>query len=132
VSQPTIADPRPVVQQGPDGLCRVAGQRCRSCGEVAAFAWPRCPACRGEVEPAAFGPDGTVWSSTVVRIPLPGRTPPYALAYVDLDDGPRVLAHVVAPPNGPRGPVDAAPPIGGRVRLAAPSPDGDVAVEVLA
>jgi uncharacterized OB-fold protein len=56
----------------------------------------------------------------VVRIPVPGRTPPYALAYVDLDDGPRVLAHADDP-------VD----IGARVRLAA-SRDGDVRVEVVA
>ena len=68
---------------------------------------------------AEFGPDGTVWSATVVRIPVPGRMPPYALAYVDLDDGPRVLAHA-----------DDAVPIGARVRLKE-STDGDVRVEVL-
>lgn len=72
---------------------------------------------------AGFGPEGTVWSSTVVRIPVPGRAPPYALVYVDLDDGPRVLAHH----DG----ADAAP-IGARVRLLEAAPDGDVRVEVLA
>ncbi|MBW0113785.1 Zn-ribbon domain-containing OB-fold protein [Pseudonocardia abyssalis] len=123
MTHPALADPRPVVQTGPDGLHRVAGRLCPACGGVAAFAWPRCPACRGEVGPAEFGPDGTVWSATVVRIPVPGRTPPYVLAYVDLDDGPRVLAHLTG---------DAAPPIGARVRLTAPSADGDVRVEVLA
>jgi uncharacterized OB-fold protein len=55
----------------------------------------------------------------VVRVPVPGRTPPYALAYVDLDDGPRVLAHA-----------DDAVPIGARVRLAE-SAQGDVRIEVL-
>ena len=44
--------------------------------------------------PATFGPKGTVFSSTVLRIPVPGRTPPFAMAYVDVDDGPRILAHV--------------------------------------
>lgn len=122
MSQPSTVDPRPRVEQGPDGRYRVEGIRCPSCGEVAAFAWPRCPACRSGVGPASFGPDGTVWSSTVVRIPVAGRTPPYVLAYVDLDDGPRVLAHVTGP----------GAPIGGRVRLAPPSADGDVTVEVLA
>ncbi len=43
---------------------------------------------------ATFGPKGTVFSSTVLRIPVPGRTPPFTLAYVDVDDGPRILAHV--------------------------------------
>jgi uncharacterized OB-fold protein len=128
VPHPITADPRPLVERGADGLRRVTGRRCTSCGEAAAYGWPRCPACRSAVEPAAFGPDGTVWSATVVHIPVPGRTPPYALAYVDLDGGPRVLAHVLpAPGSGP-----AAPAIGSRVRLAGPSPDGDVQVEVLA
>lgn len=127
MTQPSAADPRPRVQAGPDGQRRVAGRRCTACAEVTAFDWPRCPACRGEVEPADFGPEGVVWSSTVVRIPVPGRVPPYSLAYVDLDDGPRVLAHVV---DG-SWPTTEAAPIGGRVRLVPPSLDGDLRVEVL-
>lgn len=87
------------------------GRRCTSCGEVTAHPWPACPACGGAVEQARFGPEGTVWSATLVRIPTPGRTPPYGLAYVDLDDGPRVLAHTAG-----------AMPIGARVRLGR---DGD-------
>ena len=49
------------------------------------------------MEPATFGPKGTVFSSTVLRIPVPGRNPPSVLAYVDVDDGPRILAHVDGP-----------------------------------
>jgi len=45
----------------------------------------------------AFGPRGTVFSSTVLRIPVPDRTPPLTLAYVDVDGGPRILAHVDGP-----------------------------------
>ncbi len=122
MTHPNTVGPRPRVEQSPDGRFCIEGLRCPSCGEVAAFDWSRCPACRSAVEPASFGPDGTVWSATVVRIPVPGRTPPYALAYVDLDDGPRVLAHVTG----------GGAPIGSRVRLAPPSPDGDVTVEALA
>jgi len=44
--------------------------------------------------PATFGPGATVFSSTVLRIPVSERTPPFTLAYVDMDDGPRILAHV--------------------------------------
>jgi len=47
--------------------------------------------------PAVFGPGATVFSSTVLRIPVPDRTPPFTLAYVDVDDGPRILAHVDGP-----------------------------------
>ncbi|WP_369413861.1 Zn-ribbon domain-containing OB-fold protein [Aeromicrobium wangtongii] len=84
---------------------------------------PVCAACGGEVVPAKFGPSGTVYASTVVRIAVGNRTPPYALAYVDLDDGPRILAHVAG--NGA-----SAPPVASRVRLVAPA-DGDVVVEVM-
>ena len=73
------------------------------------------------MEHAAFAPTGRVWSSTVVRIPVPGRTPPYTLAYVDIDDGPRVLAHLV----GVTDRVD----IGTRVRFVDRTTDGDLAME---
>lgn len=113
-------DPRPQVVDADDGPA-VAGVRCTACGHPSAFPRPRCPACRGPVVPALFGPTGRVWSSTVVRIPVPGRTPPYALAYVDLDDGPRVLA-------GAEG--DAALAMGTPVRLLPADPAGDVRVAV--
>ena len=121
-----VPDPRPATQVAANGARLVAGRRCQSCGEATAFAWPRCPACAGELVPASFGPDGTVWSSTVVRIPVPGHSAPYALAYVDLDGGPRVLVHVVR--DGRPRPDPA--PLDGRVRLTEPSADGDLRVEV--
>ena len=98
----------------------VAGVRCTSCGHVVAFERVRCPQCAGAVVETEFGPAGTVWASTVVRVPVPGRTPPYALAYVDLDDGPRVLAHVAG--------ATEPPPVGGRVRLDGQTRDGDLQV----
>lgn len=119
----TTTDPRPRILPGTDGGGRVDGRRCLVCGEPAAFPWPACPACGGDVEPAEFGPLGTVWSATVVRIPVPGRTPPYGLAYVDLDHGPRILAHVAGTGHGV--------PIGARVRLLPADADGDPRVEVV-
>jgi uncharacterized OB-fold protein len=85
---------------------------------------PVCAACGGPVAEAAFGPEGVVYASTVVRIAVGDRKPPYALAYVDLDGGPRVLAHV-------DGTEVVAPEVGSRVRLVTPR-DGDVLVEVVA
>ncbi len=123
MSQTTVPagiDPRPRVVIREDGAAVVAGVRCTSCGHPVAFVRPRCPACRGPVEPAQFGPEGTAWSSTVVRIPVPGREPPYALAYLDLDDGPRVLAHL---------PGEHAVPVGTRLRLTAPDEAGDLTAE---
>ena len=111
------SDPRPVVVESAAGA-QVAGVRCEACGYAVATTRPRCPVCHGPVAPESFGPGGVVWSSTVVRVPVPGRTPPYALAYVDLDGGgPRVLAHT---------PGDAPATIGGRVLLGAKNADGDL------
>lgn len=101
---------------------RVPGVRCTSCGYVAAFEWPRCPLCRGRVDAAAFGPEGVIWSSTVVHAGVPGRESPYALAYVDLDRGPRVLAHT---------PGASPAAIGRRVRLCAVAPNGDIRAVVV-
>ncbi|WP_419928603.1 OB-fold domain-containing protein [Candidatus Poriferisocius sp.] len=70
---------------------------------------------------ATFGPGATVFSSTVLRIPVPGRTPPFTLAYVDVDDGPRILAHV----DGPDEPLVP----GSRVALAGWSEHGDPVVQ---
>jgi uncharacterized protein len=115
---PAVADPRPRVERSQDGWMLVGG-RCASCDYPLAATARRCPACRADaVEPARFGPEGAVWSATVVRVDAAGRTAPYALVYVDLDDGPRILAHA-----------DRAPSIGARVRLAGATVDGDPLVE---
>lgn len=86
-------DPRPRVSEE-NGRLLLHGWECTGCGHRLGLPHPRCPVCTGALRPAAFGPGGVVWSSTVVRIPLPGRVPPYVLAYVDFEGGPRVLAHV--------------------------------------
>lgn len=112
-------DPRP--QMVPEGAgWAVVGVRCPACGYAAAGPRPRCPICRRPVGEARFGPGGTVWSATVLRVPVPGRTPPYAAAYVDLDGhGPRILAHT---------PGAHSLRIGSRVMLSEPSPTGDAQV----
>ncbi len=113
-----VPDPRPDVVDG-----RIHGSRCTACGQTSARPVPRCARCRSAVEDAAFGPDGVVWSSTVIRIGVPGRPAPRALAYVDLVDGPRLLAHVSD--------VDEVLPPGTAVRLTTTSPEGDPLVEVV-
>jgi uncharacterized OB-fold protein len=117
---PPLPDSRPRAALEPDGSVRVQGWRCTSCGHPLALAAPWCPRCRSTLEPAAFGPKGVVWASTVLRVPLPGREPPYALAYVDLDAGPRVLGHLAG--SGEPHRLKA----GTTVALAAPSPEGDL------
>lgn len=104
------------------GVAVVAGQRCVACGHPVAGRWPRCPRCGGDLAPASFGPGGTVWSSTVIRMRVPGREPPYVLAYVDVDDGPRVLAHV-------RTTEAASSRCGDRVTIVGQNSTGDLEVE---
>ncbi|MEX2625254.1 MAG: OB-fold domain-containing protein [Ilumatobacteraceae bacterium] len=88
-----VDDPRPVlVEDGEDWL--VQGFRCDACGYHLAASRPRCPVCKGSLFEHRYGPEGTVWSATVLRAGVPDRDPPIGLAYVDLDDGPRVLCHV--------------------------------------
>jgi uncharacterized OB-fold protein len=116
----TLPDPRPVSRTDDDGRVRLCGWRCVECDHPLALPAPWCPRCRGALHPAEFGPAGTVWSSTVLRVGLPGRTPPYGLVYVDLADGPRVLGHLVAEP-----PVRL--PVGAAVALTTPTEFGDIA-----
>jgi uncharacterized protein len=115
-----LPDPRPgIVEQG--GRHVLLGGRCVSCGHALARRTPRCPWCRSLVEPAAFGPDGAIWAVTVVHVATGERDVPYTLAYLDLDDGPRLLVQL-----------DRAAAVGDRAHLAAPTPGGDPAAEVLA
>lgn len=110
-----VADPRPQVQGQ-----QLIGVRCTRCGYTTAPAAPWCPACQSrEQQPALFGPLGTVWSSTLVHIPVGRWKPPYALAYVDLDEGPRVLAHLQSP---------ASLRVGTRVRIVGGDEGGDLIV----
>jgi len=112
-------DPRSRLVEG-----RLEGSLCASCGYRLAGTAPRCPVCGGELAAALFGPEGVVWARTTLRVPVQERSVPYILAYVDLDDGPRVLAHVDADPEQP-------PSVGARVRLSATTPEGDLSVSLL-
>jgi len=106
-----VADPRPRLVDG-----RVAGWRCGACGHTVAQESPWCPSCAAAaLVPASFGPGGTVWAGTVVHLPVGHWKPPYALATVDLDDGPRILAHVTEP---------RVLAVGSRVRLVGVSGNG--------
>ena len=103
-------------------LVLLAGGRCHVCRYPTVAPLPRCPVCGGASGPDEMGPAGTVFSATVLRIPVPGRTPPMVLAYVDLDDGPRILAHVDSAAHAP------APT--SRVHLSGRTEDGDPLVSV--
>lgn len=68
------------------------GSRCVDCERPDAWERERCPTCLGRCVPERFGPGGVVWSSADVHLRVGHREPPFTLAQVDLDGGPRVLA----------------------------------------
>ncbi|WP_214103361.1 Zn-ribbon domain-containing OB-fold protein [Acrocarpospora catenulata] len=94
---PPLPDSRPLIVPDSAGLA-LAGWRCRDCAAPLALDGPWCPRCRGPLDTERFPLRGTVWASTILRVPLPGRPAPTALAYVDLDGGPRLLGHLAGPP----------------------------------
>ena len=114
---PPGVDPRPTI----DGV-RVVGVRCGACGHVSAQPDHRCRRCLSEVAPARFGPDGSVWAAATVHLAVDHRTPPFTLAYVDLDGGPRVLTLI----DGA-----GALPVGTRVTIVGDR-DGDIVVREVA
>lgn len=118
---PRPADPRPELLEA-GGKLQIRGGRCSSCGLASTFVPPICSCGQADsVQPCGFGPGGSVFSSTMLEIPMPGRPPPTCLAYIDLDDGPRILARVE---TGDRPP----PTPGDRVSLDGKNDLGDLVV----
>jgi uncharacterized OB-fold protein len=118
-----LADPRPQIVFDGDAY-RVAGGRCVRRAHALLKEFARCPRCGSPVEPATFGPDGTTWATTRVHVPgYAGEEVPYVLAYVDLNDGPRILLRLTNAPDG------AA--VGDRVRLGALTTSGNPTGEVI-
>ena len=75
---------------------RLIGGECAACGTRIFPLRDYCPGC-GSAEPprsTLLSETGTVFSYTVVHQAPSGWRTPYALAYVDLDDGVRVLAQL--------------------------------------
>jgi hypothetical protein len=79
-------------------------QRCTDCGT--AFFYPRtsCPACgSGSVEWFTTSGRATLYSYTITHRAAPGfeDDAPYAIAVVQLAEGPRMMANIVGIPNTP-------------------------------
>ena len=67
-------------------------KRCRACGKPHYFPRPLCPFCMSaDTEWVEAKGQGEIYSFTVLR----RAAPPYAVAYVTLDEGVRVLTNIV-------------------------------------
>lgn len=78
---------------------RLAGTRCKTCGEVSLGKVSCCPNCIGqELEDKALSKQGKVWTYTVIRHRPPGEYKgpdpfvPFGLGLVELPEGIRVLS----------------------------------------
>lgn len=112
-------DPRPAAEVTGAGVA-IAGWRCEVCRYPITQLTLRCPLCRGTMRETIFEPRGEVFASTCLRVRVPGYKPPFAVAYLTLDDGPRVLTHTA-------GDVPLCP--GTRAMVTSVSDEGDLVAE---
>lgn len=102
-----------------DGQLRLP--RCSKCDELVWHPRAQCPWCMSSVlQYETLSGRGSVYSFT---INYRGQgayadSPPFTIAFVELDEGPRLLAHVTAGPGAVIG-------VGSTVAIVAVDPDGD-------
>lgn len=79
-----------------DGVARLSGSRCESCGAVAFPPRHVCGECGGrQLSPMTLAGRGTIVSTTHVLTPPAGFDQPIDVAVVDLTEGPRVFALLI-------------------------------------
>ena len=71
-------------------------QRCGGCGDAYFPPRPFCPGCGSrDVSVFAASGRGTLYSYTIHHRRVPGFTPPYSIAVVVLEEGPRMMTNIV-------------------------------------
>ena len=77
-------------------------QRCKPCGKAYFPPRPFCPHCASR-DVAVFRASGraTLYSYVIHHRPAPGFVPPYAIAVVALEEGPRMMTNIVECPQTP-------------------------------
>jgi uncharacterized protein len=99
-----LPEPTPETQHFWDGT--KAGelrlQRCDACGTVYFPPRPFCPSCASR-KVSTFKATGkaTLWSYVIHYRKVPGFKPPYAIAVVQLVEGPRMMTNIVDCPQTP-------------------------------
>lgn len=77
-------------------------QRCDACAKVYFPPRPFCPGCASRTV-SSFPASGkaTLYSYVIHHRKVPGFTPPYAIAVVELAEGPRMMTNIVDCPQTP-------------------------------
>lgn len=91
---------RPYWEAAREGELRI--QRCEECATARAYPQTSCAVCGSEkyVWFAASG-RASLYSYVISHRPAPGYTPPFVIALVQLEEGPRMLSNVVGVPADP-------------------------------
>ena len=105
---PGKAEPSPTPETQPywDGCAagELRIQRCLDCGQAYFYPRPVCPAC-GSADVEWFTASGaaTLYSYVINHRPVRGfeADAPYAIAVVELAEGPRMMTNIVGVPNTP-------------------------------
>jgi uncharacterized OB-fold protein len=100
----TIPIPTPETQPFWDGARagELRLQRCDACAHVYFPPRPFCPKCAGRAV-SWFTASGraTLYSYVIHHRPAPGFTPPYSIAVVTLEEGPRMMTNIIECPQTP-------------------------------
>ena len=100
-----LPEPTPETQHFWDG-CKAGElllQRCTECSKSYFPPRPFCPKCGSrKVEVYKATGKAKLWSYVINHRPAaPGFTPPYAIAIVELDEGPRMMSNILDCPQTP-------------------------------
>lgn len=77
-------------------------QRCDECSSTYFPPRPFCPKCGSrKVSVVKASGKATLYSYTISHRPAPGFKPPYAVAVVELAEGPRMMSNIVECPQTP-------------------------------
>jgi uncharacterized OB-fold protein len=77
-------------------------QRCDACANVYFPPRPFCPSCASrKVSVFKASGKGKLYSYIIHHRPAPGFTPPYSIAVVELDEGPRLMTNIIDCPQTP-------------------------------
>jgi uncharacterized OB-fold protein len=77
-------------------------QKCDECSKVYFPPRPFCPVCASRrVSVVEASGKGVLWSYVIHHRPVPGFTPPYAIAVVKLAEGPTMMTNIVDCPQTP-------------------------------
>ena len=99
-----VPKPTPETQHYWDGARQgeLRLQRCEDCAHVYFPPRPFCPSCSSRaVSVFAASGRGTLYSYVINHMKTPGFEPPYAVAVVALEEGPRLMSNIVDCPQTP-------------------------------